>query len=545
MILSLRGRRVLVASFRLGVLAAALVCMHRSAEEHAPSDADLLPLAQSIHANARRFGEPRDGLVPVLDDQSQVLGWLGTTTEQAGQWVGYNGPSEAVVFFDLQQRVQAVRLRRSADTAGHVAKVEADDSFWQQWLGKNTQELSSYTPERLVSGASLTSEAIASGIAQRFGAIPAPSAAAAAELRASDVNALFPQATHWRLTNRAGCWTVFHHDQSIGMLLSSSQMGIAVRGYNGASDVEVALDPAGKKVIGVRLVASRDNAPYWQDVAQEWSFYAPGQQVVDVIAALRCGEPVPVSGASITNAAVEETLIAMLMQWTRPAPAWWQSVSMKSALAIVWLAVAVFIACRSRLGPRRRRVWAGVCIVAGLFWGWMLGQDQLLAWAKQGGVRGVATPLLVMTVVALLLPALLGKNVYCSHICPHGAAQSLLGSWQTRRFVLSARWQSRLRAVPWLTLMGIWFVAAWGHAVSVAQAEPFEIWSAGFYAWIPASLFTLGLIGSWFIPKFYCHYGCPTGALLRWLAHSPSHFTRRDYVALGLVVMAWAASWFR
>ncbi len=537
--MSQRWRRLFVSSSRLAVLGAAMACLHHATKQRAHSDADLLPLAQSVVAGTTSIGHAREGLMPLLDAHEQTLGWLGTTTEQAQQWIGYKGPSEAVIFFDSQHRVQAVRLRRSADTAGHVAKVVAHQPFWQQWIGKKSEELASDEPSLLVSGASLTSEAIARGIAQRFGA-PAPvNPAAHVDFTSSGATTLFPQATSWQAGDINGCWKIFASNQLVGFYLNSTQMGLSARGFNGPSEVVIGLDPDATRVLGVRILASRDNAPYWQDVAQEWSLCSSQPTVSAFLQSLQSGESVPVSGASITNAAIEKTLLAMLTQFNQPRPTFWQSKNAKSLLAVSWMALAVLMAKRKGLSKSQRLVWSGICVAAGLGFGWMLGQDQLLGWAERGSVRGVATPLLVITAAALLLPTLMGKNIYCSHVCPHGAAQGLLGSLKLRRWVISARWHTTLRAVPWLTLVGLWLLAGCGSIATLSMAEPFEVWSAGFYAVIPTGLFFVGLILSCVIPQFYCHYGCPTGALLRWLAHSPSHFTQKDWIALGLVASAW------
>ena len=58
----------------------------------------------------------------------------------------------------------------SADTAGHVEKVVADSEFWAQWTGRGEAELGDLGTPRIVSGATLTSEAMARGVAARFGA---------------------------------------------------------------------------------------------------------------------------------------------------------------------------------------------------------------------------------------------------------------------------------------------------------------------------------------------------------------------------------------
>jgi polyferredoxin len=89
--------------------------------------------------------------------------------------------------------------------------------------------------------------------------------------------------------------------------------------------------------------------------------------------------------------------------------------------------------------------------------------------------------------------------------------------------------------IPWLTLVVIWILAFVASGVPFAYFEPFETWSSGFVAFVPAAIFTIGILSAFFLPQGYCHYGCPTGALLKFLTHSPSAWTKSDALA-GIMV---------
>ena len=147
--------------------------------------------------------------------------------------------------------------------------------------------------------------------------------------------------------------------------------------------------------------------------------------------------------------------------------------------------------------------------------------------------------MLALSAGALMVPAFTGKNFYCSRICPHGAAQTLLGMVVKKRMALPAWLHRSLQHLPWLTLLVIWGLAILGWQLAFAHAEPFEIWNTGFIAFLPAAIFTIGLIAALFLPQAYCHYGCPTGALLKFLTHAPGRWTRRDSIATVFVVVAW------
>ena len=54
-----------------------------------------------------------------------------------------------------------------------------------------------------------------------------------------------------------------------------------------------------------------------------------------------------------------------------------------------------------------------------------------------------------------------------------------------------------------------------------------------------------GLIASLFVPMAYCHYGCPTGALLNFIrGHGRTdRFGRRDIAGALLVALAAVFAW--
>jgi hypothetical protein len=301
------------------------------------------------------------------------------------------------------------------------------------------------------------------------------------------------------------------------------------------SDVIIALNE--DTVRGVGLLDSRDNQPYVGDVMDELRFADgfAGRKIDDILAASD-GDGLVVSGASVTAGAVTTTVRELLRRHRAEAPR--RTMSWTTIAAMGWIAAGLVVGL-GRPGKRVRLGFAVVSVIAGLTLGWMVGQDQLIGWARNGVDLSQGMPLLLLTAVALLVPAFAGKNVYCSRICPHGAAQTLLGTAMKRRFSLPPRLHAVLQRVPWLTLIAIWLLALCGSAYPFAMLEPFEVWSAGFYAVLPAVILTIGLLAAVFLPQGYCHYGCPTGAMLKFLTHSPGDFTRRDAIAAALVAAGW------
>lgn len=538
-----RWKKLGISCYRLGVIAAAFCCLHLTTQKREKDHADLLdggrvlPIVRSClpAADALGVGEGDDRLSPATDRSGEIIGWVGQTSPEANGVTGYAGPSNLLVIFDAQRRVMGTALLESCDTAGHVAKVAADDAFFSQWNGRSEASLGAPEKPVIVSGASLTSEAMARGLAARFGAkgmdewFPG-------ETSIEDAKAIFAQAATLegeRVLDRDG--------KLLGLLLRSSRMGVGVRGFQGAQDLLVGLDPNGGSIVKVHLIGSRDNEPYISDVKEGIGFDTPfaGMTVEEAMRS-ETGSTVMVSGASRTAESVEETVKEMLRRHAEPVKPEEAPVSARDAVALAWIGCGLLIGLGPWRGQRRLRSILAVAsvLLGGLWLGLMTGQDQWIKWSMQGRA-GPVLPLIALSVAALLVPALFGRNVYCAQICPHGAAQQLLGHLRKRRFALPARLHRVMKGIPWVLLLGLWLAAFLGIAFPFSHAEPFEIWSAGFVALVPVLIFAVGLIAAVFLPQAYCHYGCPTGAVLRFLASSPGRWTRRDSAAGVIVGFAW------
>jgi NosR/NirI family nitrous oxide reductase transcriptional regulator len=527
----------MVGCCRIALVAAAFLAISPRGSESRESDtARLLDSARGLVPDAVDLGDDRDGFYELLDQRGDLIGWVTGTYPHAAGIRGYNGPSELMVVLDTAGQVRFVRMLESADTTGHVDKVLHDAGFWEQWTGRRDAELGELGTPRIVSGATLTSEAMARGVAARFGA-KGMDEWFTKNIEITTVSQWFPEVDRIVAESGTGLSRVFAGERELGVLLRSTRMGVGARGFNGVSDVIVAIE--GDLVKGVGLLDSRDNEPYVGDVKDELQFADgfAGRTIQDVLGADEY-DGLVVSGASVTAYAVISTVREMLRRHVAEAVT--RTFPWASLAATAWIAAGLVIGLGKRGSGRRVRTgFAIVSVVAGLSLGWMVGQDQLIGWARNGVDPSHGLPLVLLTAVALLIPAFTGKNIYCSRLCPHGAAQALAGMAVKRRFALPPRIHRWLQRIPWLTLLVIWVLALVGSGFPLAMLEPFEVWSVGFYAILPAAILTIGLLGAVFLPQGYCHYGCPTGALLKFLTHSPGNFTRRDLIATVLIAVAW------
>lgn len=180
----------------------------------------------------------------------------------------------------------------------------------------------------------------------------------------------------------------------------------------------------------------------------------------------------------------------------------------------------------------------------GLVNGDMVSQSLLVGWAQNGVAWRLAPGLVLLVAVAILTPLFTRRQVYCHHLCPHGAAQQLIKNVVPRRWKLTRGgplWLPRLLALlPWALLAWVVIVALQHRGFNLAAIEPFDA-----YMWRVAGGATLavaagGLCLSLWVPLAYCRFGCPTGALLNYLRlQGPGdRLGRRDLAALALLALA-------
>jgi len=78
----------------------------------------------------------------------------------------------------------------------------------------------------------------------------------------------------------------------------------------------------------------------------------------------------------------------------------------------------------------------------------------------------------------------------------------------------------------------------------LAATEPFDAYAIRTAGRATIAIAVAGLVAACFVPMAYCHYGCPTGAVLNFIrSHGRAdRFGRREIAALLLVAIAFLLS---
>ncbi len=364
-----------------------------------------------------------------------------------------------------------------------------------------------------------------------------------------EVKSFFPTAARLRPDDSArdGLFVLDRESRELGYVVRTQPRCEDIIGYCGVTDTLVALD-ANWKILGLKVRRSDDTPDHVKDVVTHRRFLKSWNDLTWDAAAdldLKKAGIEGVSGATMTSMAIARSVKARL-QMSRdelaarpPLRFGWRDYGMLGVLALAALMAFGPASLRHRWNRPYQVFLVGY---VGLVSGDLVAQGLLAGWARSGIPWTTAPGLVLLVAAALLVPWLSRKPFYCHHVCPHGAAQELLGALRP------ARWRINLRAdvaralgrLPALLLLLVAITALLGLPFDLTGIEPFDAYllrNAGLATLVVAGV---GLVASFFVPQAYCRFGCPTGALLNFVRArgTTDRWTSRDAFALVLVAVA-------
>ncbi|MEO6739719.1 MAG: 4Fe-4S binding protein [Chthoniobacteraceae bacterium] len=371
-----------------------------------------------------------------------------------------------------------------------------------------------------------------------------------------ELRPLFPEEDQWVIdeSDRGG-WHVLTSDgRKLGYVLQTAPVADSIVGYRGATNVLVAFDNA-MHVVGVSIRASQDTVEHVSDIKKDRSFLKTwnGRSWDEVAGRTPEEEGIEgVSGASMTSLAIADGIVRRLRSANTAAaqpPVSFRFGARDVGLVLVVLAGAVLSFTGTHGRPWLRRGFQVLVIgYVGFINADLLAQTLIVGWAQNGVPWRTAPGLVLMLAAALIVPWSAGKPLYCQQLCPHGHAQELLSRIAPKRWrvVLPKDVAAGLRWLPFLTLVMILGVVMLVLPHDLAAFEPFDAYAIRTAGWATIAIAVAGLIAACFVPMAYCHYGCPTGALLNFIrSHgSTDRFGRREIAALFLVLLAVVLSRF-
>lgn len=519
-----------------------------------------LPDAAGIGGPSSAVGEGLE----VLNAAGDRVGTILRTSPAGDRSIGFSGPTDMLVVCDADLRVAGMEILSSRDTRDHVRVVERDKRFLESLAGKPLADLATLESRSVdaVAGSTLTSMAIVDAIVLRLGGRAETSRFVKAPTLA-DVQLVFPDAGG--IEPEHGDPSVLHvmsapPQKNLGWCLRTSPAADRVIGYQGPTDALVGFDNA-NRVVGIAVLASFDNEPYVGYVRDDEAFRGllRGMAMEELAGIDPAAAGVEgVSGATMTSEAVAAGIVQAARAYKNRVPpiegelvairAWVMAIEPPQWGALAVIAVGVAVAFTRARGMWLGRVILPMVVLAylGFGAGAVLSMAQFAGWAQSGVPTGAAV-LTVLALVALVLPATTKRNVYCAHLCAHGAAQQLILRIAKPKGRVSPRVRGWLSSLPWALLVFAIIATVVPLPVALVDLEPFDAY-VPLVAGVPALvIFVVSLLASARHPMAYCRYGCPTGALIDAvrLNRASSSLTWRDAALSGCLAVALAVWWFQ
>lgn len=552
------ARRVLVHAVRLSLFAAIILLVHwrfaaGSAHPARQSDTQLGDVIRLLPDAASLGPVQDDGSANVLNSNDDSIGYVLQTSPKSDHIIGFSGPTNMLVAFKPDDTVIGIEILSSGDTREHLREVQRSDRFLSSFDGRSRRDIANQTVVDAVSGATLTSLAISESIIHRLGGtktslrFPKPPPI-------SQIQVLFPTADRFSVNDASARIDVLHRDELIGAIIRTSPAADNVVGFQGPTDTLIGLDLGGQ-VNGFVVGESYDNEPYVGYVREDDYFRKTFNGLsVDELATsdLQAMQVEGVSGATMTSIAVAEGMTAaaresLISARETPSPSVWSGLSihdMGTALVIVAAILIGFTSLRAKK-PLRLAFQLLLIVYLGLMTGNLLSQAMIAGWAKHGVPWRNAAGLTMLAIAAFACPIFTKRNIYCSHICPHGALQQLVKGRVGYQVTLNRTVTKLLKLIPGLLLLWCLIVSLAALSFSLVDIEPFDAYLFPIAGWATLTVAVVGIVTSLFVPMAYCRFGCPTGKLLEYLRFNgrSDRWTVRDWIATGYLLLA-VVIWF-
>ena len=304
-----------------------------------------------------------------------------------------------------------------------------------------------------------------------------------------------------------------------------------IKGFADEINILFAIDEDGK-IIGLKVISHRET-PYYFRMIRSSGFF---EKILKTKNAGELSEIKAVSGASISSKAILADMqaaayLAMKEIFKREVPAV-KSVSLVGIYfqpRMIALMTVLLLGLASSFFRNRRLRWAVFGLSAAIIGFWLKTPFSLphIFQIASLQVPFSSNGYLVILGGFVICTTILFGPLWCGHLCPYAALQeaaSELGKKQrwrpSRALIQSAR---ELRWVVVFATVVLYFPL---KMKSGAEIEPFfHLFSK---TWTAAGLLLVAvtLLGSVFIPRFWCRFFCPTGAILILLSSHRKFFRR-------------------
>lgn len=324
----------------------------------------------------------------------------------------------------------------------------------------------------------------------------------------------FTDASELQILSKDRAHVLNEKGKLVGHLLSTSPLADDIIGYASSVPVMIAIDSK-DKITGVNLLIHSESPGFIRRIKRKNFFKSwDNMSVADALEA----DIDVVSGASMTTGAVKEGVNLRLAKYLeieqkeKEIP-WTKILAFAGSLFVLIFALLSFFS--PKLIAKKRiflliasiailGFWQGEFISLALMYGWLINGIPVLA----------KIFILVLVIISLVLPLFTNKAFYCTHVCPYGAAQELMGKLNKKKIKIPRNIAKYLRWMKMIFFYAIVLAVILRFEIDLSNFEPFSAFLVSVASPSAIVIATVFLIVSIFIPKAWCNYFCPTGYLL-------------------------------
>jgi uncharacterized protein with FMN-binding domain len=299
------------------------------------------------------------------------------------------------------------------------------------------------------------------------------------------------------------------------LLVNTSAIAKDVQGYGGPTPLQIQVKDG--VVVDVQALKNNESPDFFDRAFNHLLPKWKGQKVDDILAQAPDG----VSGATMSSHALIQNMQRALNEVRASEN---PTAEKGGASAWAWSKIAVLIVvalgCILPLYARWRRyrtAWLCINVVVLGFWGGtFLSHALFVNWFSNGANLVASSAIVLMLVAAFVYPFFGKKNYYCTWLCPMGAMQDLAGKLNKRNkwhmSPTAVRVLTRFNEYLWAALMLLMLTGVWSDWMDYELFTAFLFQAASPVVIAAAALF---VILSFFIPRPYCRFVCPTGCAFR------------------------------
>lgn len=297
-----------------------------------------------------------------------------------------------------------------------------------------------------------------------------------------------------------------------GWIINTASIAKDVTGYGGAVPLEIYINEGRvQKVVALPNSETPDFFSETASLLDSWN-----GKTLEEAAKLKVDA---VSGATFSSTAIIQNMQRGLQYAQKNArqPSFWDQLHFSwsgvASLIVVLMAAIIPLFLKDK---RYRMLQLALNVMVLGFWtGSFISYSLLVSYVSNGINPWTSIVPIVMLVTAFIYPFFGKKNYYCTHVCPCGSLQDLMGKTRTRKWKMRQRTVKRLetfRKVLWAVLMVLMATGVWASWMDYEIFVAFVFQAAGWVVLVFAALFMVLAI---FVPRPYCRFVCPTGTLFK------------------------------